>query len=121
MGRFNVTTDKKDLDTELAERCLLEESAEFRAFVEQMPDKHWAKYDLSAVRLGWEAARLRQQSEDSARLDWFQACGWVWRMVPTYQDQGDGAYELEWTGADGYSHTVRDDLLRSAIDKARES
>ena len=28
---------------------------EFRAFVESMPDSHWAKYDLSAVRLGWEA------------------------------------------------------------------
>lgn len=27
----------------------------FRAFVESMPDKHWARYDLSAVRLGWEA------------------------------------------------------------------
>lgn len=28
---------------------------EFRYFVESMPDKHWARYDLSAVRLGWEA------------------------------------------------------------------
>lgn len=31
---------------------------DFRAFVEQMPDTHWAKYDLSAVRLGWEAHKL---------------------------------------------------------------
>ena len=31
---------------------------EFRDFVEQLPDKCWAKYDLSAVRLGWEAHKL---------------------------------------------------------------
>ncbi|HKI74988.1 MAG TPA: hypothetical protein VJ998_10105 [Pseudomonadales bacterium] len=33
------------------------EDAEFHAFVEKMPDTHWARYDLSAVRLGWEAAK----------------------------------------------------------------
>jgi hypothetical protein len=31
--------------------------AEFRSVIEQLPQKHWAKYDLSAVRLGWEFAR----------------------------------------------------------------
>ena len=30
---------------------------EFQAFVDRMPDKHWARYDLSAVRLGWEARK----------------------------------------------------------------
>jgi len=34
------------------------EDEEFRAFVNNMPDTHWAKYDLSAVRLGWEAYKL---------------------------------------------------------------
>lgn len=34
------------------------EDKDFRSFVEQMPDTHWAKYDLSAVRLGWEAYKL---------------------------------------------------------------
>lgn len=34
------------------------EDKEFRAFIEQMPDTHWAKYDLSAVRLGWEAHKV---------------------------------------------------------------
>lgn len=29
----------------------------FREFVESLPDKYWAKYDLSAVRLGWDAAK----------------------------------------------------------------
>lgn len=30
----------------------------FKAFVASMPDKHWSKYDISAVRLGWEAYKL---------------------------------------------------------------
>ena len=34
------------------------EDAKFYEFVEQMPNKHWSKYDLSAVRLGWEAHKL---------------------------------------------------------------
>ncbi len=28
---------------------------QFRGFVESVPDKHWSKYDLSAMRIGWEA------------------------------------------------------------------
>ena len=32
---------------------------EFRFYVESLPDKHWSKYDLSAVRLGWDAAIKR--------------------------------------------------------------
>ena len=31
---------------------------QFTAFIKQMPDKHWSKYDLSAVRLGWEAHKM---------------------------------------------------------------
>lgn len=30
---------------------------EFRSWVGTLPSSHWAKYDLSAVRLGWDAAR----------------------------------------------------------------
>lgn len=29
--------------------------SDFDEFVNSMPTTHWAKYDLSAVRLGWEA------------------------------------------------------------------
>ncbi|UXN69927.1 hypothetical protein N8A98_22410 [Devosia neptuniae] len=39
---------------------LLGASASDAAFVQwrdSLPDKHWAKYDLSACRLGWEAGR----------------------------------------------------------------
>lgn len=31
---------------------------DFREFIANMPDSHWSKYDLSAVRLGWEAYKL---------------------------------------------------------------
>lgn len=30
---------------------------EFTAWAESMPDKYWAKYDLSACRIGWEARK----------------------------------------------------------------
>lgn len=33
----------------------LVDDPDFRAFVESLPDSHWSKYDLSAVRLGWDA------------------------------------------------------------------
>lgn len=35
---------------------MTKEDKEFRKFIESLPDKHWAKYDLSAVRLGWDSA-----------------------------------------------------------------
>lgn len=39
------------------------EEPEFRAWVNSMPDKYWAKYDLGACRLGWHAARLQYVPE----------------------------------------------------------
>lgn len=36
---------------------------DFSAFVDSMPDKHWAKYDLSAVRLGWEAHKAQKKTK----------------------------------------------------------
>ena len=32
---------------------------DWQAFIDSLPDKYWAKYDLSALRLGWEAAKMR--------------------------------------------------------------
>lgn len=31
---------------------------EFMKFVEQIPNRHWSRYDLSAVRFGWEAYKV---------------------------------------------------------------
>ena len=38
---------------------LTERNPAFRAWVETFPDEHWAKKDLSACRLGWDAATQR--------------------------------------------------------------
>ena len=31
-------------------------NADFRAWVESLPPSYWSRYDLSAARIGWEAA-----------------------------------------------------------------
>lgn len=31
-------------------------NADFRAWVDSLPPSYWARYDLSAARVGWEAA-----------------------------------------------------------------
>lgn len=41
---------------------------EFRSFIEQMPDKHLSKYDLSAVRLGWEARKLLNENKPNSDM-----------------------------------------------------
>lgn len=35
----------------------MKEDPEFRAWVNSMPDKYWAKYDLGACHLGWHARK----------------------------------------------------------------
>lgn len=35
----------------------LEVDPNFEDFVRSLDPKHWARYDLSAVRLGWEARK----------------------------------------------------------------
>jgi hypothetical protein len=42
---------------------LKDENPEFRAWVEALPVAHWAKHDLSACRLGWEAGRAAAEQE----------------------------------------------------------
>ena len=43
-------------------------SPEFELWVASLPKNYWARYDLSACRLGWEAARaaLLIDSDDAA-------------------------------------------------------
>lgn len=36
---------------------------DWKEFKDSLPAKYWAKYDLSALRLGWEAAKRRYKSE----------------------------------------------------------
>jgi hypothetical protein len=41
----------------MLDAVLKTESPEFRAWVESLPPAYWARYDLSACRIGWEAGR----------------------------------------------------------------
>ena len=45
--------------------ALDEPDEDFDAFVRSMPDKYWAKYDLAACRLGWEARKEFEQNAES--------------------------------------------------------
>lgn len=56
---MSIEGDKEaDIDRLIECGFLGDRDPYFRAYVEQMPDTHWAKYDLSAVRLGWEAHKV---------------------------------------------------------------
>lgn len=41
---------------------------EFDAYVASLPEKYWAKYDLAAVRFGWDA-HLARIAELEGRID----------------------------------------------------
>lgn len=64
-----------------ADDSLWQENPKFRAWVESLPDKHWAKYDLSACRLGWEAGRKdalsRLDTAETALRPFAEAAGQV--------------------------------------------
>jgi hypothetical protein len=46
---------------EALEQKLLERSPEFEAWAHSLPPKHWSLRDISAARIGWEAARAADQ------------------------------------------------------------
>lgn len=50
-------------ETEYPEMPEAAEDKAFKAFVAAMPEKHWARYDLSAVRLGWDACKALKEKE----------------------------------------------------------
>lgn len=53
-----MTSEDKELITlDATKTTLLSSSPEFEAWVASLDPKHWAKYDLGACRLGWEAGR----------------------------------------------------------------
>lgn len=60
------TLDGHDTDYFITCGFLADRDPAFRDFVESLPDTHWAKYDLSAMRLGWEAYRVLHGVQDDA-------------------------------------------------------
>jgi hypothetical protein len=81
-------------DTEYLARCefLGTPDPEFRAFVESMPDKHWSKYDLSAVRLGWEAHKTLHQ--EGGKIDLTAAVFTVWWFASGEQEMATSVNTL---------------------------
>ena len=47
---------------------LAEPDADFDYFVSLMGDEYWAKYDLAAVRLGWEAYKAWLDTQKPRQL-----------------------------------------------------
>ena len=45
---------------------LYEPNPKFQAAVAELPDAYWARYDLSAVRIGWELAHKAQPQSPAA-------------------------------------------------------
>lgn len=45
-------------------KLLLVQDATFRAWVESVPDKHWVKFDLSALRIGYELGRRIEREQN---------------------------------------------------------
>lgn len=97
-----MTNSENDLGEKLKQ-----ENVEFRAWVETLPDAHWAKYDLSACRLGWEAARARDawRPIDTAPEDCCvllaTSAGWVGEAIML---RDDDTGEPVWSWAAGPVH-----------------
>lgn len=75
------------LDRAQLDARLLEESPEFTAAYSRFPATHWSRYDLSAVRLGWELAReVRRESAGAAEI----AADVPYKIaaLPIYPDEG---------------------------------
>lgn len=98
----------------------------FRAWVESLPPEHWARYDLSACRLGWEAA-LKQtvaQSGDETYYtknkdaDFFESLGdeeFAWEITKAHQDIADGDFD----SIESYMPIVA--MLASATDRIKHT
>ena len=65
---------------------LTERNPAFRAWVETFPDEYWAKKDLSACRLGWDAAT--QRCSDIAKKQSIQG-----KTYSEFEDGYDAAIE----------------------------
>lgn len=84
------------------EKRLWDNNPEFRAFVESVPDKHWSRYDLSAMRIGWEAHKEATTeikpliTHDQIPWKWLK---WDWLVANRY-----GYWiNAEWEPAEGDS------------------
>lgn len=63
-GRFTKLDQPKGTGAKMLDDVLSVPNPEFRAWVASLPATYWARYDLSAARIGWEAARSFYSGSD---------------------------------------------------------
>jgi len=56
LERFTNLDEPKYSGEPMLDSVLATENEDFRAWVASLPPTYWARYDLSAARIGWEAA-----------------------------------------------------------------
>jgi len=74
-----------------------EANPEFTAWCDTLPEKHWARYDLSACRLGWEAAiaqRDERIKELGDALDRINDIMWESYMIEGQHANGKAIMEI---------------------------
>lgn len=56
LQRFTKLDKPKYSGDAMLDSVLGTTNADFRAWVDSLPPSYWSRYDLSAARIGWEAA-----------------------------------------------------------------
>ena len=68
--RFTKLDKPKYSGEPMLDSVLGTENEDFRAWVASLPPTYWARYDLSAARIGWEAAcKFLENAEVTRRND----------------------------------------------------
>ena len=63
LQRFTKLDKPKYSGEPMLDSVLGTTNADFRAWVESLPPLYWSRYDLSAARIGWEAACENQETK----------------------------------------------------------
>jgi hypothetical protein len=81
-SRFTKLDEPKYSGSPMLDAVLKERNPEFDEWVASLPATYWARYDLSAARIGWEFGR-REVTEQRDRLaEALKKCiGWTYRAM----------------------------------------
>ena len=106
-SEMNEENETNPLERLVMCKFLGTEDTEFQAFIDKMPDKHWSKYDLSAVRLGWEAHKIKPVVKHQSKLS-IEAIEVEsdWQLVQDYVE------DKNWTEANYALARMRETMLK---------
>jgi hypothetical protein len=77
-NRFTKLDKPKYSGAPMMDSVLGTPNADFRAWVDSLPPTYWTRYDLSAARIGWEAAKKCNPDFEKCNRIVLQGCN---RMV----------------------------------------